>query len=95
MTCCKDLIEKLEYTCIRGSVDVEVSSVEMDSRKIVPGCLFICIRGANFDGHSKAAEAAEKKAASGVYLECDRYHRDEGKDDHHLSGEIHIGTCGI
>ena len=31
MTCCKDLIEKLEYTCIRGSVDVEVSSVEMDS----------------------------------------------------------------
>ena len=63
MTCCKDLIEKLEYTCIRGSVDVEVSSVEMDSRKIVPGCLFICIRGANFDGHSKAAEAAEKKAA--------------------------------
>ncbi|MBD5552460.1 MAG: UDP-N-acetylmuramoyl-L-alanyl-D-glutamate--2,6-diaminopimelate ligase [Lachnospiraceae bacterium] len=63
MAYCKDLIEKLEYTCIRGSVETEVTSVEMDSRKITPGCLFICIAGANFDGHSCAAEAAEKKAA--------------------------------
>ena len=63
MACCKDLIEKLEYTCIRGNVETEVTSVEMDSRKIAPGCMFICIAGANFDGHSCAAEAAEKKAA--------------------------------
>ena len=63
MANCKDLIEKLEYTCIKGSVDTEVAKVEMDSRKITPGCMFICIAGANFDGHSKAAEAAEKKAA--------------------------------
>lgn len=63
MVCCKDLMEKLEYTCVRGTVDVLVTSVEMDSRKIVPGCMFICIAGANFDGHDKAAEAAEKKAA--------------------------------
>ena len=63
MANCKDLIENLEYTCIKGSVDTEVAKVEMDSRKITPGCMFICIAGANFDGHSKAAEAAEKKAA--------------------------------
>lgn len=63
MVCCKDLMEKLEYTCVRGTVDALVTSVEMDSRKIVPGCMFICIAGANFDGHDKAAEAAEKKAA--------------------------------
>lgn len=63
MANCKGLIEKLEYTCIKGSVDTEVAKVEMDSRKITPGCMFICIAGANFDGHSKAAEAAEKKAA--------------------------------
>ena len=63
MACCKDLLEKLEYTCIKGSVDVEVARVEMDSRKITQGCLFLCIKGANFDGHSKALEAVEKKAA--------------------------------
>lgn len=64
MACCKDLLEKLDYTCIRGSVEREITSVEMDSRKIASGCLFLCIAGANFDGHSKAAEAAEKKAAA-------------------------------
>ena len=61
MANCKDLIEKLEYTCIKGSVDVEVARVEMDSRKITQGCLFLCIKGANFDGHSKALEAVEKR----------------------------------
>ena len=63
MISCRELMEKLEYTCVKGSVDVEVTSVEMDSRKITPGCLFLCIAGANFDGHTKAAEAAEKGAA--------------------------------
>ena len=48
MANCKDLIEKLEYTCIKGSVDTEVAKVEMDSRKNTPGCMFICIAGANF-----------------------------------------------
>ena len=64
MACCKDLLEKLEYTCIRGSIEREIVSVEMDSRKVAPGCMFLCITGANFDGHSKAAEAAKKKAAA-------------------------------
>lgn len=63
MFLCKELIEKLEYTCIRGSVEAEVSAVVTDSRKIVPGCMFICIEGANFDGHSRATEAAEKGAS--------------------------------
>ena len=66
MACCKDLIEKLEYTCVRGSIEREITSVEMDSRKLAPGCLFICIAGANFDGHSKVSEAAKKKAAAVV-----------------------------
>ena len=63
MADCRELLKNLEYTCVRGSVDVEVASVEMDSRKMIPGCMFICIAGANFDGHSKTAEAVEKKAA--------------------------------
>ena len=46
------------------SVDKEVSAVVYDSRKIVEGCLFICIEGVNFDGHAFAAEAAEKGAAA-------------------------------
>ncbi|MGN0411976.1 MAG: UDP-N-acetylmuramoyl-L-alanyl-D-glutamate--2,6-diaminopimelate ligase [Lachnospiraceae bacterium] len=63
MFTCKELIDKLEYECIRGNLDVPVTEVVYDSRKIEKGCMFVCVQGANFDGHSKAAEAAEKGAA--------------------------------
>lgn len=54
---CRDLLKGITYECIRGSVDVEVSEVVNDSRKIAKDCLFLCIRGAKFDGHSAAADA--------------------------------------
>ena len=60
---CSQLLEHLEYTCLQGSTDVKVTAVVNDSRKIEEGCLFLCIKGAAFDGHKFAAEAAEKGAA--------------------------------
>ena len=59
-----ELLEDLEYECLQGSVDKEVSAVVNDSRRIQEGCLFICIEGANFDGHRFAAEAAGKGAGA-------------------------------
>ncbi len=59
-----DLIEKTEYECIQGNTDTHVTEVVYDSRKVSPGCLFICIEGANFDGHTFAAEAVKKGAAA-------------------------------
>ena len=50
-----DLLDKLEYECVRGTLEKEVGAVIYDSRKVAPGCLFICISGANFDGHEFAA----------------------------------------
>lgn len=58
-----NLLERLEYTCIQGSVEREVTAVVSDSRKVTPGALFICIRGAVVDGHTFAADVAEKGAA--------------------------------
>lgn len=63
MKALKTLLEKLEFTCERGSLDRQVSAVVYDSRKAKEGCLFLCIEGANFDGHSVAAQMAEKGAA--------------------------------
>ncbi len=60
---CRDLLRGVEYECIKGSTDVAVSEVVNDSRKITEGCLFICIHGAKFDGHTAAAEAVRKGAA--------------------------------
>lgn len=50
----KDLLKGLNYQFIRGNLDVEVSEVVYDSRKVTKDCLFICIKGANFDGHDFA-----------------------------------------
>ena len=56
------LLERISYECVQGSMDREISQVAYDSRKITEGCLFICIKGANFDGHDFAAEAVERGA---------------------------------
>ena len=34
-----------------GSAQLIIHSVVTDSRKIEPGCLFVALKGANFDGH--------------------------------------------
>ena len=64
MKALKELLSELTFTCERGNLEKEITAVVYDSRKIVEGCLFVCIKGANFDGHQAAAEAAEKKAAA-------------------------------
>lgn len=57
----KYLLEKIEYECVQGSLEKEVTAVEYDTRKaLAEGSLFICIEGAVFDGHDYALTAAEK-----------------------------------
>nr|WP_297704634.1 UDP-N-acetylmuramoyl-L-alanyl-D-glutamate--2,6-diaminopimelate ligase [uncultured Butyrivibrio sp.] len=65
------LLEGFEAKVTAGNSEVlidpetiEVSEVVNDNRKISEGSLFICISGANFDGHSCAMDAATKKAAA-------------------------------
>lgn len=58
----RTLLEDLAFTCERGSLGRQVSAVVYDSRKVQEGCLFLCIEGANFDGHTAAADAAAKGA---------------------------------
>ena len=63
MTRLSDLLSKLDYTCIQGSTDIDISAVVYDSRKVTPGCMFICIVGANSDGHDYIPDVIEKGAA--------------------------------
>ncbi len=58
----KDLLANLEYQCIRGTEEVAVSEIVYDSRKVTPESLFICIVGANVDGHDFAAQVVEAGA---------------------------------
>lgn len=57
------LLEKLSFECVQGNIEKDITAVCYDSRKVTVGSLFICIEGANFDGHSVAFEMVEKGAA--------------------------------
>ena len=62
MAVLKELLAGIEYECIRGTDDTEVTDLIYDSRKVVPGSVFICIPGAITDGHVYAAEAVRAGA---------------------------------
>lgn len=57
------LLERLEYSCLQGNLDKEITGIYNDSRKVTENSLFICIKGAVSDGHSYAAQVAEKGAS--------------------------------
>ena len=42
-------LNELDYELVRGSLDVEVTEVVYDSRKAVPGAVFVCMAGARGD----------------------------------------------
>lgn len=49
-----------------GSLDVDISDVVYDSRKVSPGCLFICIPGFKVDGHKFIKDAVRTGAAAAI-----------------------------
>jgi UDP-N-acetylmuramoyl-L-alanyl-D-glutamate--2,6-diaminopimelate ligase len=57
-----DLVKHIDYQLIQGDLDVEVTEVENDSRRVTEGCLFFCITGSVRDGHEFASEVVQKGA---------------------------------
>ena len=39
------LLEHLEYEVVKGNHEIEVTELINDSRKVTPGCVFVCISG--------------------------------------------------
>jgi len=58
----------IEGARIRGAADTRVADASLDTRAVVPGSLFFCIRGAHADGHELAAEAV-RAGAAGLVVE--------------------------
>lgn len=44
--------------------NVEITGITSDSRKVTPGCLFVCVKGMRSDGHDFAKAAVEAGAAA-------------------------------
>ena len=53
------LLERLDYKVVAGSDNIEITELVNDSRKVVPGSVFVCISGAVSDGHQYVKDVAE------------------------------------
>ena len=36
-----DLVERLDYTLMQGTLEQDISALVYDSRKVEPGCIFV------------------------------------------------------
>ncbi len=64
----RELIAALDVVRTRGDLDVEVSGLAYDNRRVAPGGLFFCVPGEKADGHDFAA-AALSRGAAGLVVE--------------------------
>lgn len=62
----KDLLVKFSYEVLAGSVDVDITTLVYDSRKVIENSVFVCISGAVSDGHSYIQDVINKGASAVV-----------------------------
>jgi len=60
----EQLAENLLTARLSGDKNTEINGIEIDSRKVSPGDLFICLPGHTQDGHDFAPQAEELGAAA-------------------------------
>jgi len=58
----QDVLYKVGIRSVAGSTSVEVSDMQIDSRKIQPGSVFVAVKGAAVDGHQFIEKAIENGA---------------------------------
>ncbi|RFB12577.1 UDP-N-acetylmuramoyl-L-alanyl-D-glutamate--2,6-diaminopimelate ligase [Bacillus sp. HNG] len=66
----QSILRNLDYTEIKGSLDVEVTSIAYDSREVTTNGVFVAISGFTVDGHDYI-ENAIKKGATVIIVERD------------------------
>jgi UDP-N-acetylmuramoyl-L-alanyl-D-glutamate--2,6-diaminopimelate ligase len=64
----KDILYKSRITEVRGSTNIAVESITMDSRAVKPFCLFVAVKGVTTDGHTYIDNAIK---AGAVAIVCE------------------------
>lgn len=59
-----EIVEQLKPIKIVGNADIDIKGINIDSRKIESGHLFVAIRGTQVDGHEFITKAIEQGAAA-------------------------------
>ena len=60
----KDLLTKIKPVEIIGNADIDITGINIDSRKIESGHLFVAMRGTQVDGHQFIGKAIEQGAVA-------------------------------
>ena len=57
-----ELLRELDYTLLSGNMNIELTGLEYDSRKVKEGSLFVCLTGFQTDGHDYIPDALAQGA---------------------------------
>lgn len=60
----EEILKKIKIKNLQGSLQTEISGINIDSRLIKPGHLFVAIKGTQADGHNYIAKAIEQGATA-------------------------------
>ena len=70
----QELLKNIKPSVIEGNTDIEISGVNIDSRKIRKGHLFVAMRGTQVDGHKFIDKALESGAKA---ILCEEFPQDK------------------
>lgn len=58
----QDILYKISIRSVKGSTNIEINNIQLDSRKVEPGNCFIAVKGNSINGHEFIIPAIEKGA---------------------------------
>ncbi|MBP3252367.1 MAG: UDP-N-acetylmuramoyl-L-alanyl-D-glutamate--2,6-diaminopimelate ligase [Prevotella sp.] len=59
-----EILKNMAVKTVEGPVDVDITDVDIDSRQVAPGHLFVAIKGTQTDGHRFIPKAEEQGAVA-------------------------------
>ena len=60
----QDILYKVSIRSVVGKTDIEVKDIQIDSRKVKKGCVFVAVKGVAADGHQFIEKAIESGAVA-------------------------------
>ncbi len=61
-----EIFKNVDLIKVDGSLDLEITDINQDSRLVSGGNLFLCVKGSKLDGHRYLGQAAEKGAIAAI-----------------------------